>query len=386
MSQRLLALPLSLCLAACAPTPEAPASAPAQAKAVDTEEIAGHEPMLATSDVAHSIVAEAYVTESVPADNLDSPAAWTAAHGVTWVIGTAKEGERGLVVFDGDTGATLQRIGTIGAGPGQFQRPNGAFVLGDRLFVVERDNRRVQVLALPTFQPLGSFGEADLVLPYGMWAREMDGSAIEVLVTDAYMVGKDAKGDDIIPALGELDRRVHRYVVRFDDGKLVAEHRGAFGDTTKDGAIRTPESLWGDPVHDRLVISEEDPPTGTAVREYRLDGTYAGRTLGLDRFKAQAEGIALWTCADGSGYWLFTDQFKDRSVFHVYDRRTLAPLGAFAGKVTANTDGVWLRQSGSTRFPAGVFYAVHDDQALAAFDWRDIASALSLRVECASAG
>ena len=83
-------------------------------------------------------------------------------------------------------------------------------------------------------------------------------------------------------------------------------------------------------------------------------------------------------CADGSGWWIGTDQYKDRSVFHLFDRNTLQHVGSFAGKLTANTDGVWLDEQGDARFPQGVFYAVHDDQALAAFDWRDVASALQL--------
>ena len=92
----------------------------------------------------------------------------------------------------------------------------------------------------------------------------------------------------------------------------------------------------------------------------------------------------MWQCADGSGYWITTDQFMDRSVFHLYDRVSLTHLGAFAGNTVANTDGVWLNQSATTRFPNGVFYAVHDDQGLGAFDWRDIAQALNLRSDCAT--
>lgn len=130
--------------------------------------------------------------------------------------------------------------------------------------------------------------------------------------------------------------------------------------------------------HDRLLLAEEDVAAGTRIREYGLDGKYRGRDIGADLFKAQAEGMALARCADGSGYWIATDQFKDRSVFHMFDRITLEYRGAFTGKRTANTDGVWLDQSADARFPQGVFYAVNDDQAVAAFDWRDIAAALKL--------
>src|SRR5690606_37178919 len=114
-------------------------------------------------------------------------------------------------------------------------------------------------------------------------------------------------------------------------GRLQARAEGAFGDVGEAGAIRIPESIWGDPANGRLLIAEEDVATGTAIRDYAIDGRFRGRTVGLGLFEAQAEGIAMWQCADGSGYWIATDQFKDRSLFHVFDRRTLEHVGAFAG-------------------------------------------------------
>ena len=109
------------------------------------------------------------------------------------------------------------------------------------------------------------------------------------------------------------------------------------------------ESIAGDPVNGRLLIAEEDVRAGTALRVYTFAGEYSGRNLGFGLIRAQAEGIALWACADGSGYWIATDQFADRSVFHVFDRHSLAHLGAFASKRIANTDGIWLRQGATTR-------------------------------------
>jgi 3-phytase len=297
------------------------------------------------------------------------------------LLATSKKTSR-LMIYDGDTGAELRRYGSPGAKPGQFLRPNGIAIHGDTVFVVERDNHRVQMLRLPDLEPLGSFGDAELKQPYGLWVRDRGNGAVEVLVSDAYMAGEDANGDEIPPPLAELNARYKRYQVQLRGAALDPRYLGAFGDTSEAGAIRVPESLWGDVAHDRLLIAEEDLKTGTAVREYDLAGRYRGRTLGLGLFKAQAEGIALWTCPDGSGYWIATDQFKDRSLFHVFDRKTLAHLGAFSGETVGNTDGVWLQQGATQRFPAGVFYAVHDDMGVGAFDWRDIARALSLRERC----
>ena len=89
----------------------------------------------------------------------------------------------------------------------------------------------------------------------------------------------------------------------------------------------------------------------------------------------------LRTCGDG-GWWITTEQGKERSTFHLFDRKTLAPAGSFHGNTVANTDGIWNSQQVSARFPQGALYAVHDDQGVVAFDWRDIAKALSLPQDC----
>jgi 3-phytase len=369
----LIAALIGAVLTACSVAPATVAKEPDERTAAD--------PLLAASGVAHVTVRERFVTPLTPQDNVDSPALWLGPDGKAVLLATAKKTGR-LMRYDGDSGAAAGAVGKPGTAAGQFDRPNGIFVHDDLLFVVERDNHRVQVLRLPGFESLGSFGETELQQPYGIWLRAADGGGYDVLVSDAYMAGKDANGDDIVPPLAELDRRVRRYAVTVSGGTVRATLRGSVGDTSDAGAIRIPESLWGDTVHDRLLIAEEDTITGTAVREYDLAGRYKGRTLGLGLFKAQAEGIALWQCADGSGYWIATDQFKDRSLFHIFDRVTLEHLGAFAGETVANTDGIWLHQAGTKRFPQGVFYAVHDDQGVGAFDWADIARTLGLRARC----
>ena len=224
----------------------------------------------------------------VPENNTDSLASWAAPDGSTWLLATAKEGSKGLVLYDGDTGATLRDIGTVGAGPGQFSRPNGIAVAGDLVFVVERDNARVQVLSLPGLESRLTFGEDALRKPYGLWIREHGPGDFEVMVSDAYMAGKDAADEDILPPLSTLDQRIHRYRVRADGKALAAEASGTFGDTGDDGAIRIPESLWGDVAHDRVLVAEEDVATGTGYLEYSLDGVFKGGKVGVGAFKAQA--------------------------------------------------------------------------------------------------
>ena len=323
-----------------------------------------------------TVIAEAWLSSMTPDDNIDSLAAWAAPDGRVLVIATAKATDR-LVVYDGTTGKTLRHVGRSGAGEGEFDRPNGVAVVDDLLFVVERDNRRVQVLRLPGFSHAVSFGSDEFEKPYGIWVNRT-GDGYDVYVTDAYMAGEDAHGEGILPPLAQLDRRVHRFAVSPSGDGLAVRSLGAFGDTGARGALRVVESVWGDPDNDRLLLAEEDETYANEFKVYDLQGSFTGRTFGADFLQAQAEGITLKACADGSGWWLTTEQGKGRTVFHLFDRVTLAHVGAVAGKSVANTDGIWLSDVPSMRFPEGALYAVHDDQGVVALDWRDIAGALDL--------
>ncbi|TWT19845.1 phytase [Luteimonas wenzhouensis] len=358
---------LALALAACtgAQDTAGAASPDAQADAAPTAQ---------ARDVP--VIAEAFQSAMTPDDNIDSVASWTAPDGAVWVIATAKSTDR-LVVYDGHTGQTLRTVGSLGTGEGEFDRPNGVAVADDLAFVVERDNHRVQVLRLPEFEHVASFAADDLVKPYGLWVTPV-GEGYELYVTDAYMAGEDADGEDILPPLAELDRRVKRYSLTPDGAGYRAQLVSSFGDTSELGALRVVESIWGDPAHGRLLIAEEDETYANELKVYDLDGRFAGRTIGGDVFHAQSEGIMLKECGDGAGWWITTEQGKGRTVFHLFDRATLDHAGAVTGQMVANTDGIWLHQAATSKFPQGALYAVHDDQGLVAFDWRDIAGALSL--------
>ncbi|WP_313206662.1 phytase [Stenotrophomonas sp.] len=363
----LLAAAMAACLAAGCTPASAPAGADAAAKS--------------PAETARSVstIAEAFLSPMTPDDNIDSPAAWKAPDGKTWLIATAKATDK-LVVYDGSTGQHLRDVGTAGSALGQFDRPNGISVTDDLLWIVERDNHRVQVFSLPDFTPLAVFGADDLRKPYGLWVdRRADGYS--VYVTDSWDNGEDAQGKDILPPLAELDKRVRQYHVTRDGAKVEATLAASIGDTSEAGALRVVESIWGDPANDRLLIAEEDETYASEFKVYTLAGRFTGTTFGRDVFKAQAEGVMLRTCGK-DGWWITTEQGKQRSVFHLFDRHTLKPVGAFQGNTVANTDGIWMMQQPSPRFPHGALYAVHDDQGVVAFDWEAIAKQLSLPLEC----
>ena len=364
-SAAVIAPVLAVLLSACSTTRPTTPAAPPAAGAVATPEL--------------RTVLERYVSTESAQDELDSLATWPTEDGRTWLIATAKSTHR-LVVFDADTGERLREVGGEGQRLGEFNRPNGIAVYGDMLFVVERDNHRVQVLSLPDFKPLGSFGDAQLRSPYGVWLTETEPGELEVYVTDSFMYGRKF---DQVPPWAELDQRVRRYRVQFDQaGRLRSSYAGTFGDTTPDAALRMVESIAGDPVNDRLLIADEDRRHESTLREYSFSGKYTGRSLPQDSFGAEAEGVALWSCADGTGYWIAVDQLAPLTIFHLFDRTTLEPRGSFEGETTAHTDGVALHAASTATFPSGALFAVHDDKSVAAFDLAEVARVLGLSPTC----
>lgn len=340
----------------------------------------------ATSDHARHVAApeaqlipETFVSPEALGEELDSLATWPAEDGRTWVIATAKTSHR-LLVLDGDTGAQMRSFGEPGKGIAQFNRPNGVAVQGDLLFVVERDNHRVQVFTLPEFTPAGMFGADRLRSPYGLWVDEVAPGEFDVYVTDSFMNGARY---DVVPPFEELNQRVRRFRVNVENGDSVqARYTGSFGETHPDTALRMVESIAGDPVTRRLLIADEDRRHLSTLREYTFEGQYTGRRLPEASFGAEAEGIALWRCQGDAGYWIAVDQLAPRAIFHLFERHTLKPVGSFRGDVTAYTDGIALHAATTAAFPAGALFAVHDDKAVAAFDLQEVARVFNLPADC----
>jgi 3-phytase len=318
------------------------------------------------------VVKEAWTSQSTPEDDVDSVAFWQGG-GQALAVATTKATHQ-LLVYDAASGQLLRRSGSLGREPGQFARPNGIMILDDLAIVAERDNHRIQVLRLPGLEPLGSFGEQQLRRPYGLTVFRNVGG-YELYVTDNY---ETAQGT--IPPPRELGQRVVRFRFRVDGGKVLAEHVSSFGETSGQGVLRKVETIFADPQRNRLWIAEELVGK-QSFKVYSLDGKFLHEEAGKGDFKYEPEGLALWKCGQ-DGYWIATDQSKEKSFFRVYDRRSAKLLGTFKGEKTANTDGVGLTQESTERFPGGAFFAVHDDQAVSAFDWREIAAALGLAARC----
>ncbi len=330
-------------------------------------------PVVEGDGLATTLITEAFVVAAPAGSEVDSLATWVSPEGEVRVIASAKYAGN-LLVYDGSDGTLLLQAMPAGT----LAYPNGLAIYGDTLFVVERDAGRVQVYQLPEFSGRGQFGAEQLRSPYGIWLHESAPDEVEVLVTDSYQ-----DDDDQLPPLSALDRRIQRFRVQLAPDAIQVRHLGSFGETRPEGALRWVESIAGDVAFNRLVIAEEHPDfrdRGAAI--YDLEGRYTGQRLGDGLIQGDQEGIALYECPSGNGYWITTDQGLEVNRFHVFDRASLDYLGSFSGRSTLNTDGIAFYPAASERFPYGVLYAVDNDQGVAAFDWRDIAGALNLWLDC----
>jgi 3-phytase len=322
------------------------------------------------------VIKESFFTTDQSRENIDSPAVWHGSDGQHLLFATSKAGNS-INVFDASNGAMIRRLGGLGSELGQFNRPNGIWVIDDYMLVVERDNQRVQVVYLPTLVSIATFGEGILKKPYGLYVKSSGKNEYHVYVTDNYEAA-----DEKLPADRDLDKRIHRFVLETVGNTAEGEWDAQFGATSGDGRLFVVESVYGDPVHNHLLLAEEleDSTWGRQVKVYDFEGAFTGKSFGQGIFKNQVEGIALYPTSDTAGYWIVTDQGKIENLFHVFDRETFEYKGAFSGERTLNTDGVWLSQTTIPHFPNGVFYACDNDKAIAAFDLGNVLTGLGLNL------
>ncbi|HUF13896.1 MAG TPA: hypothetical protein VMN78_12400 [Longimicrobiales bacterium] len=320
-----------------------------------------------------TLVEELFVTAEERGSNMDSPATWTDDAGATRLLTTGKTTHQ-LYVHDAATGALERTVGRHGRKLGQFRRPNGIAVVGNLALVVERDNARVQVLRLPDFTPVGHFGWGTLRKPYGIAVIGRDAVDTEVFVTDDYRAFRNRTPPD-----HELGERVKRFLLRVSDDGVAARYLGAFGDTAGAGRLLQVESIATDPDVGILLVADEE---ARDVKVYRPDGSFTGQALWRNELRHEPEGIGLYACGSDDGYWVVADQHPADNRFLVFDRASFRPIGAFTGAVVQNTDGLTLLQRPVGSMRAGAVYAVHDDRAVGAFSWSDVAEALGLRDDC----
>ncbi|NBC66370.1 MAG: phytase [Bacteroidetes bacterium] len=319
-----------------------------------------------------AVIPEIYQTTRDTVNNVDTPAIWHGPNGEHWLLATAKETDV-ILVYDASTGERVGIFAEPGKGMGQLERPNSIAIVDDLAVIVERDNHRIQVFTLPEFESLGYFGEDILIKPYGMSILKNGDGSYRLFVTDNYETE-----DEQVPADSLLDSRAHEFSFSVEGDELKANHIQAFGDTSGPGILKTVESLMADPEHNRLLIADEDS-TELNLKVYDLDGNFTGDIVGNGVFRYEPEGIALYSCENGSGYWVTTDQSETDNTFYVFDRESLELTTAFQNPQTTNTDGIVITQRSFPNFPKGGFFPIHNDGNVSAVSWATIAKELKLR-------
>jgi 3-phytase len=312
-------------------------------------------------------MSETWVVDDYRAANVDSVAIW---HPDAWLIATAKETDA-LLVFSAEDGRLIREVTLEGTSLGGLDRPNGIRVVDDLALVVERNHRRVTVLRLPDFEPVGTFGGDVLRWPYGLAIVRQGAGRYTVYVTDNYETESGA-----VPPAEALGERVRVFSVGVNGDELDASLVNTFGATRGPGVLHEVESIAADPERGRLLIADELEAERN-IKVYDLQGRYTGRTIGEGRFRVEVEGIDLYACGD-RGYWVATDQSDLVSWFRVFERDSLDYVGTVVGQVTHTTDGVAVTSTPVASFGEGALFAAHADAGLAALDWRRIRSALGL--------
>lgn len=351
----LLAPALMLLLLACGGSQPAPDSA-----ADGQTDTTGTPP-----DTALVQIKETFVTESKPEENVDSIAYIGGEQPLAVVTG--KESHN-LIVVDILAGKRLKVVGEPGSAENQFKRPNGIQAIDDMVLVVERDNKRVQVLSVPEMTHLAYIGADVLERPYGLSCFKK-GDAYELYVTDDYELEEGAA----IPP-GYHDNRIKHFRFTKTDNTITSELVKTWGNSEGPGILFKVESLLADPENGVLLIANEEGEHA-GINVYDLEGNFQGKKLDTSAFLGQPEGLAIYAKGDHN-YYVTTDQQSSVTVFHLYNRKTLAHVTSFRGEVTANTDGISVSTDAHPGYPEGVLLAIQDDQALSAFSWADIFAAV----------
>ena len=332
-----------------------------------------NEDQISANMVKTGVVEEVYQTPRDTVNNVDTPAIWHGPDNQHWLLATAKETDV-ILAYDATNGQQMEVLSESGMDKGQLDRPNSIAVVDDYAVVVERNNHRIQVFTLPSFESLGYFGEDILRWPYGISILKDEDGSYRLFITDNYETE-----DEMVPPDSELGERIQEFTMSIENGELMSDHVQAFGETSGPGVLKKVESLMADKAYNRLLIADEDSVQKN-IKIYDLDGNFTGEIMGEGIFKYEPEGIALYSCNQDSGYWLTTDQGKEDNFFYVFDRESLEHIGTFTNPNTLNTDGIVISQRSFPGFPEGGFFPIHNDGNVSAVSWGEIAEVLDLKV------
>ncbi|MBT4880019.1 MAG: phytase [Alphaproteobacteria bacterium] len=162
------------------------------------------------------------------------------------------------------------------------------------------------------------------------------------------------------------------------NGRVAGEFVRQFGEPDM---VRYVEGMVADDEKDFLYAADErrgilkykaDP----ALYEHKVKNVFATK----DGIHRDREGIALYKCPNGDGYFLLSDQAGDS--LKVYERQGKNKfIGTLMTKGSTETDGIEVTShSLGSKFPEGIIVAHNDgNKNFVIYDWRDVRKALNLK-------
>ena len=302
-----------------------------------------------------------WISECYPELNIDSLATWSEDNKIIIFI-TSKNTNEILILY-GENIKYPYTFGSIGFGQygtnlGDFNRPNGISVINNILFVVERDNHRVQVFEIPSLKLLGSFGSNVLIAPYGICSIEK----------------KEEEYNYSIFVTDDATKEILNFLVNIKNSNIMNVKYKSIIKSNKLVKLGRIESIHPDVEYERLLIADELEKNIKIFKlTENLEWKYE-RTIGNNIFSGEPEGITLIQTDEKNGIYITTDQSIENNKFHMWNREDLKYLGYFSNPEIQNTDGICITQND---YNSGKFYAVHNDCAIACINIKDILAGLN---------
>lgn len=249
--------------------------------------------------------------------NLDSITHWNND-----ILVTSKD-THSVLCYDKDTGKFKYNIGKKGYDYDKFNRPNGITIIGDYLFVIERDNKRCQIFDMKQKKSIAFFGFKILKKPYGITG---------LIHKDQYILFIT---DDELDTIFKFNLKIYNNEIKKIKSSIFMELSGT-----------SLESILIDNNNQRLLVANEK---NKKIKIFDYNGILIHEIT--DIFEGDPEGI---TMTDNN--YIFTDQTDNDTYFHIYDKKSIKYQYSYNNSLVTNTDGI--------HYDGEYLYAIDDDCSL----------------------
>ncbi|MBN8822988.1 MULTISPECIES: phytase [unclassified Spirosoma] len=324
-----------------------------------------------TQSTAQQVVKPVIITDTVRHDT-DDPAIWInpADHAKSLIIGTDKDQDGGLYVFDLN-GKIVKEVHDL-------KRPNNVDIAyslklagkpTDIAVTTERFTHKLRIFSLPDMQPIDKGGLDMFVGDTTSGFRDLMGIALYKAPSGILyaMVGRKTG-----PTTGSY---IGQYKLEDDgSGHVKATLVRKFGTYSGKKEI---ESIAVDNELGYVYYSDE----GVGVRKYYADPERGNNELALfakTGFAEDHEGISIYKTGPKTGYLLVSDQGANQ--FHIFRREgepghpnehKLLKVVKVAAQVSDGSDVTNVALG--KQFPHGLFVAMSEGKTFHYYRWEDIA-------------